>query len=93
MVGTVSISDVSRVVPEEWDKTTVGECAERNAIRVTGDCDLSEALRLLLREQNAQMILVTDGAGALQGIVTKTDILHAVRISSEEPQPFRHPHR
>ncbi len=93
VVGTVSISDVSRVAPEEWDKIAVGECAERNTIRVTDDCDLSEALRLLLREQNAQMILVMDGAGALQGIVTKTDILRAVRMSSEEPQPFRRPHR
>jgi CBS domain-containing protein len=39
------------------------------------------------------MILVMDGAGALQGIVTKTDILRAVRMSSEEQQPFRRPHR
>src|SRR5271154_848244 len=93
VVGTVSISDVSRVAPEEWDKATVSESAERNAIRVTDDCDLSEALRLLLRERNAQMILVVDGAGALQGIVTKTDILRAVRMSSEEPPPFRRPHR
>ena len=93
VVGTVSISDVSRVAPEEWDKATVSESAERNAIRVTDDCDLSEALRLLLREQNAQMILVVDGAGALQGIVTKTDVLRAVRMSSEEPVPFRRPHR
>jgi predicted transcriptional regulator len=46
---------------------------------------LSEALRLLLREHGTQMLLVTDGAGALQGIVTKTDILRAVRISSDAP--------
>ena len=31
------------------------------------DCDLSEALRLLVRERGAQMLLVTDGAGALAG--------------------------
>jgi chloride channel protein, CIC family len=91
VVGTVSISDVSRVAPEEWDKTTVGESAERNAIRVMEDCDLSEALRLLLRERNAQMLLVMDGAGAFQGIVTKTDILRAVPMSSQEP-PIRRPH-
>jgi predicted transcriptional regulator len=50
------------------------------------DCDLSEALRLLVRERGAQMLLVTDDAGALQGIVTKTDILRAVKMSSEAPQ-------
>jgi predicted transcriptional regulator len=29
------------------------------------------------------MLLVIDDAGAMQGIVTKTDILRAVRIASE----------
>jgi predicted transcriptional regulator len=76
---------VSRVAPEEWDKVTVGEFADRNAIRVAEDCDLSEALRLLMSERGAQMLLVTDAAGAMQGVVTKTDILRAVKMSSEAP--------
>jgi CIC family chloride channel protein len=79
VVGTISVSDLSRVAPEDWDKITVGEFADRGAIRVTDDCDLSEALRLLVRERGAQMLLVTDGTGALNGIVTKTDILRAVK--------------
>ena len=79
VVRTISVSDLSRVAPEDWDKITVGEFADRGAIRVTDDCDLSEALRLLVRERGAQMLLVTDGAGALNGIVTKTDILRAVK--------------
>jgi predicted transcriptional regulator len=85
VVGTISASDLSRVAPEDWDKITVGEFANRDAIRVTDDCDLSEALRMLVRERGEQMILVTDGAGAMQGIVTKTDVLRAVRMSSETP--------
>ena len=79
VVGTISVSDLSRVAPADWDKITVGEFADRGAIRVADDCDLSEALRLLVRERGAQMLLVTDGAGALNGIVTKTDILRAVK--------------
>ena len=79
VAGTISVSDLSRVAPEEWDKITVGEFADRGAIRVMDDCDLSEALRLLVRERGAQMLLVTDGGGALNGIVTKTDILRAVK--------------
>jgi chloride channel protein, CIC family len=79
VVGTVSVSDVNRVAPEEWDQITIGKFADRSAIRVTEDCDLSEALRLLLSERGAQMLLVTDEAGALNGIVTKTDILRAVK--------------
>ena len=86
IVGTISVSDLSRVPSEDWGKTTVGEFADRNAIRVMEDCDLSEALRLLVRERGAQMLLVTDSVGALQGIVTKTDILRAVRMASEAPR-------
>jgi CIC family chloride channel protein len=86
VAGTISVSDVSQVAPEEWDKVTVGELADRSAINVMEDCDLTEALRLLVRERGAQMLLVTDDAGALQGIVTKTDILRAVKMSSEAPQ-------
>jgi chloride channel protein, CIC family len=82
VVGTISVSDVSQVAPEDWDKVTVGELADRSAIHVMEDCDLTEALRLLVRERGAQMLLVTDDA-ALQGIVTKTDILRAVKMSSE----------
>jgi CIC family chloride channel protein len=86
VAGTISVSDVSQVAPEEWDKVTVGELADRDAIRVMEDCDLTEALRLLVRERGAQMLLVTADGGALQGIVTKTDILRAVKMSSEAPQ-------
>jgi CIC family chloride channel protein len=86
VVGTILVSDVSQVAPEEWDKIAVGELADRGAIRVMEDCDLTEALRLLVRERGAQMLLVTDDAGALQGIVTKTDILRAVKMSSEATQ-------
>jgi chloride channel protein, CIC family len=86
VVGTISVSDQSRVPPEDWDKITVGELADRSAIRVMEDCDLSEALRLLVRERGAQMLLVTDTTGALQGIVTKTDILRAVRMASDAPR-------
>jgi CIC family chloride channel protein len=83
VAGTISVSDVSQVAPEDWDKVTVGELADRGAIRVMEDCDLTEALRLLVRERGAQMLLVTDDAGALQGIVTKTDILRIVKMSSD----------
>ncbi len=50
VIGTISVSDLSQVEPTEWDKVTVGEYADRNAIRISDDSDLSEALRLLVRE-------------------------------------------
>lgn len=86
VVGTISVSDLSRVAPDKWDTTTAAELTDRSAIRVTEDCDLSEALRLLVRERGAQMILVTnEKTGALEGIVTKTDILRAVNLASGTP--------
>jgi CIC family chloride channel protein len=87
-IGTISISDVTRVPPTDWDRVTIGELADRDAIRVTDDCDLSEALRLLVRERGPQMVLVIDDAGAMQGVVTKTDILRAVRMV-DQPTPAR----
>ena len=86
VVGTISVSDLSRVAPEQWNQTTVHEMMDRDATRVTEDSDLSEALRLLVRERGTQMLLVVDDAGALQGIVTKTDILRAVGMASGAPR-------
>ncbi|MFZ0679963.1 chloride channel protein [Candidatus Binatus sp.] len=88
LVGTISISDLSEVPPSDWDRVTVGELADRDAIRVTDDCDLSEALRLLVRERGSQMLLVIDETGALKGVLTKTDILRAVRLI-DQPAPAR----
>ena len=81
VVGTVSVSDVSRVKTERWDTTAVGEIADRDATRVTADCDLGEALRLLVRERGTQMLLVTGNDEELEGIVTKTDVLRAVPMA------------
>jgi CIC family chloride channel protein len=77
--GIISLSDLSQIAPKDWENTTVGARADRDAICLTDDCELSEALRLLVGERGPQMLLVTDSAGALQGVVTKTDILRAVR--------------
>jgi len=45
-----------------------------------------EALRLLVREDRQQMLLVTAADGSLEGIVTKTDILR----SFQTPLGFDH---
>ncbi len=65
--------------PSEWEKTTVGSLTDREVTRVSEDCDLSEALRLLVREDGEQMLLIThDHTGEISGLITKTDILRAV---------------
>lgn len=53
-------------------------------MRVLPDCDAMEALRLLLSERAQPMLLVTSAAGHLEGIVTKTDILGALKTRGED---------
>jgi predicted transcriptional regulator len=54
--------------------------------RVSPDCDVTEALRLLLGGHSQRMLIVVSKEGKVQGIVTKTDILHSLRIQREEIQ-------
>jgi CBS-domain-containing membrane protein len=44
-----------------------------------------EGLRLLLSEHRQHMLLVTSAAGKLEGIVTKTDILQALKTRRDVP--------
>jgi chloride channel protein, CIC family len=81
IAGTISLAQVNAVAPEKWSQTTVGDLTDRDPTCVTADTDLGEALRLLVREHGTQMLLVTQDHGRLEGIVTKTDILRAVKIA------------
>lgn len=88
VIGLAAASDLGRIAPSEWEKTTVGSIADCKVTRVAEDCDLSEALRLLVREDGDQMLLVTHDHGAeVSGLITKTDILRAIgNRSTPTPQ-------
>lgn len=91
VVGTISTAALSRVAPDKWDEVKVAQLARRDTTRVPASCDLSEALRLLVREGGDQMLLVTDEDGKLAGVVTKTDILRSFRSPGHAPsQPLPH---
>jgi chloride channel protein, CIC family len=77
VVGTIATAVLPRTDPAQWEAVKVGDLARRDASRVPADCDLAEALRLLVREGGDQMLLVTDDSDRLVGIVTKTDILRS----------------
>jgi chloride channel protein, CIC family len=83
IVGTIPSWSLTRIPAKDWATTTVSEVAERKVIRVPPDCDAMEALRLLLSEQAQPMLLVTSTEGKLEGIVTKTDILEAMKTRGE----------
>ncbi|MFZ1971767.1 MAG: CBS domain-containing protein [Candidatus Acidiferrales bacterium] len=62
----------------------MADIANRRVLRVAPDCDAMEALRLLLSEREQPMLLVTSAGEKLEGIVTKTDILEALKLRDEE---------
>jgi chloride channel protein, CIC family len=84
ILGTVPSWSLTRIAPEKWTKTTVADITERRVIQVSPDCDVMEALRLLLSERMQPMLLVVSASTKLEGIVTKTDLLEALKTRGEE---------
>ncbi len=82
ILGTVPSWVLTQTDVDKWAETTVADVTDRDAIRVSPDCDVMEALRLLLGERDRHMLLVTEN-GVLDGIVTKTDILEVLRTRGE----------
>ena len=84
IVGMVPSWSLTRIPAAKWTRTTVSDVTERNVKRIPPDCDAMEALRLLLSERPQPMLLVvTSTSGKLEGIVTKTDILEALKARGE----------
>jgi CIC family chloride channel protein len=88
LLGAITIWSVARVSPEKWTTTTVRDLVEKRISTISPDCDVTEALRLLMSEHRQPMLLVVSTEGSVKGIVTKTDILQALktrRETAEEP--------
>ncbi|MGH9406717.1 MAG: chloride channel protein [Terriglobia bacterium] len=84
ILGTIPIWALGRIAPQKWPQTTVAELTDRGATRVSPQCDLMEALRLLMAQSGRDILLVTSEEGKLEGIVTKTDILSALNARSAD---------
>lgn len=80
IVGIMSVSSLGVIPYREWAIKTVEDAALKNIKKIPPDCDVTEALRLLLSEQDYHMLLVTSEDGRLKGILTKTDILSALKL-------------
>jgi CIC family chloride channel protein len=85
LLGAVTLSSVIQVSPEQWGDTTVRDIVDQRIGTVTPDCDASEALRLLLSEHMQPMLLVVSVEGHIDGVVTRTDILQALKIRRTSP--------
>jgi CBS domain containing-hemolysin-like protein len=88
-VGIVAVWILSRIPPEQWNQVKVGEVCDGATDRVPASCDLLEALRLLLRQDSQQMLLVGPPSGVIEGIVTKTDILRLLQSGSTQVSHHR----
>lgn len=88
LLGGVTLWSVLHVPPERWKTTHVRDMIDARIGRVSPDCDVTEALRLLLGEHAQPMLLVVSAEGKMQGVVTKTDILHALK-TRKEGQPAK----
>ncbi|MEO6912167.1 MAG: CBS domain-containing protein, partial [Edaphobacter sp.] len=80
LLGIVDVWSIAKVPHSKWESTRIRDLTDRRVTRVSSDCDVMEGLRLLMSEHKQQMLLVITGTGKLKGIVTKTDILHALKI-------------
>lgn len=87
LLGAVTLWTVLHVPPDKWKTTRVGELIDARIERVAPECDVTEALRLLLSEHTRPMLLVVSEQGKMLGVVTKTDILHALRTRKEKAAP------
>lgn len=91
LVGAVSALSVTRVPPDKWSSTKVRDIAERRVSTISPDCDVMEALRLLTSEHHQSMLLVVSVKGEVKGVVTKTDILQALKVYGEGREQERFP--
>jgi chloride channel protein, CIC family len=85
LLGAVTLASIIRVSPDKWGTTTILDVMDGHITKISPDCAVSEALRLLLGAHNRPMLLAVSEKGNIRGIVTKTDILHALKIRREEP--------
>ena len=80
VVGVIAMRSLGAVPVEKWESTRVNDLADRQAARISADCDVSEALRLLTQERRQHMLLVQSSQGELEGILTKSDLLSALTL-------------
>ncbi len=85
LLGTCSLWALSQVPPEKWTTTRVHNITQRRVQKVAPETDAMEALRLLLAEDTEPMLLAVQAGGKIVGIVTKTNILQALKLRRDRP--------
>lgn len=83
LAGLVTLSEVKRIPRERWGGTTVAEVMRREVegLSVSPDADVSVVLRRVIKDQCGRLPVVENGV--VVGIVTREDIMEALRVLSD----------
>ena len=65
LLGAVTLWSITHVSQEKWRSTAIGEIIDEGIRSVPPDCDVMEALRMLMSERRRTMLLVVSGEGEL----------------------------
>ncbi|HVB88138.1 MAG TPA: chloride channel protein [Candidatus Dormibacteraeota bacterium] len=84
LAGTISMVPLGAVSPDKWDRLLIRDVMNREAEVVAPNCDLQDALRLLMAPHGQHMLIVTSEDRRVLGIVTKTDVLSALSFGAGE---------
>ena len=79
--GVVTFTDIERVPALDRPAAQVSDIMTRNVISVPSDAQASDALKLIT-SKNIGRVLVIDN-GSLVGILSRTDLVHVLRLRSE----------
>lgn len=80
LVGLVSERDLTLIetlLPANWESISVAEAMSTEPYAVTADTSVGEVARVMA-EQKIGSAVVIDGSGAVRGIFTTVDALHAL---------------
>jgi Zn-dependent protease len=83
MVGIITPRDIARIPRLRWDTTTVDQamCPLKQLHIITPDTPVVDALKLMARSDVNQLPVVA--TGTLQGMVSRSQLLHLLAVRSE----------
>jgi chloride channel protein, CIC family len=75
LIGLIVVSALWKIPVDKWKEMKVRDLTDHQLVQVRPECDLAEALSLLMKQNGQQLLAVVSPSSELQGIVTKTDVL------------------
>jgi predicted transcriptional regulator len=77
ILGILTLSDIAGALAQDRESLKVIEIMSNNIITVKEDVMISEAIDIM-NKNNIGRLIVVNGTGAPQGIVTRTDLLDKI---------------